>query len=368
MKDRLISLLIFFTLTGMGYGTGTNGGSSGPSTSVSSYPDSNVILTIKAVGDIVPCSDFPAGKFSRPAGYDSLFDPVAPLLSGGDLTLCNFEGPITTTQGCAKKIRPGHPVFAFRYPPKITESMLRRAGFNLAHIANNHILDFGTTGMDDTIRNFNAAGIDCAGVRGQILYRNINGLKVAVIGFNYFGWLFNDVHEIPADVQLVSQARTNADIVVITMHAGAEGETALHVKGVEEKAFGEQRGNVRVFARKMIDAGADCVIGFSPHVLRGMEMYKGKVIAYSLGNFLGYGGALRSDGIRKNSVILELKIRMNGRFVSGRIIPVTMGPTCIPGPDDGRKAPIKMINDLSVADFPSSEMKITPEGELIKSP
>jgi hypothetical protein len=322
-------------------------------------------LTVKATGDVVPYSDFPAGKFRKPANYEELLDPVQPLLAGADIVLCNFEGPVTKYTVCSKTIRPGRPVFAFRYPPGITENLLKRAGFTVAHIANNHDLDFGSTGMNDTVRNLASAGITCTGFRDRITYRTINGIRTAMIGFNYFGGPFNDLHDTGSAVRLVKQARTNADIVIISLHAGAEGPLATHVTGVEERFHGEYRGNVREFSRMMVDQGADCVIGFGSHVLRGMEMYKGKIIAYSLGNFLGFGGALSRESVRSNSVVLELKMDVKAALISARLIPVRMGPGSIPEPASGT-APLDMVRRLSETDFPSSEMVLMPDGSLVR--
>ena len=90
--------------------------------------------------------------------------------------------------------------------------------------------------------------------------------------------------------------------MVVAIHAGAEGTAAQHLTGQDEIYGGENRGNPEAFARMAIDAGADLVIGSGPHVLRGMEMYRRRLIAYSLGNFAGYhnfglDGALADSGV-----------------------------------------------------------------------
>src|SRR4029079_4437742 len=79
-----------------------------------------------------------------------------------------------------------------------------------------------------------------------------------------------------------------ADLVVVTMHAGAEGSDHQHVRPGNECFLGENRGNSVAFAHSVVRAGADLVVGTGPHVLRGMEWYRGRLIAYSLGNFAGY--------------------------------------------------------------------------------
>ena len=87
---------------------------------------------------------------------------------------------------------------------------------------------------------------------------------------------------------LVARAAAQADVVVVFFHAGAEGSDQTHVPAGPETAFGEYRGDSRHFARVAIDAGADLVLGSGPHVLRGLELYRGRLIAYSLGNLAGY--------------------------------------------------------------------------------
>ena len=87
---------------------------------------------------------------------------------------------------------------------------------------------------------------------------------------------------------LIQRAAEQADIVVAFFHAGAEGADKTHVPRGPESAFGEYRGDSRRFARIAIDAGADLVLGSGPHVLRGLELYKNRLIAYSLGNLAGY--------------------------------------------------------------------------------
>src|SRR5262249_15134032 len=147
-------------------------------------------------------------------------------------------------------------------------------------------------------------------------------IKVAILGFapyNYDANLLN----LPAAADLIRQARQEAQIVVVYMHAGAEGATADHVTGNEEIYLGEDRGNAEAFAHMAIDAGASLVIASGPHVLRGMQFYKGRLIAYSLGNFAGYGN-FASGGDRSMSVIFRATLSSSGQFKSARIYPVTL--------------------------------------------
>ena len=113
-----------------------------------------------------------------------------------------------------------------------------------------------------------------------------DGRRIAFVGFSSYAWSasINDFAGVGA---LVRRAARRADLVVAFFHGGAEGAGKVHVPHGYETAFGENRGNLRRFARRAVDAGADLVLGSGPHVLRGMELYRGRLIAYSLGNLTG---------------------------------------------------------------------------------
>src|SRR5438477_12763364 len=110
-----------------------------------------------------------------------------------------------------------------------------------------------------------------------------------------------------------------ADVVVVYMHAGAEGSAALHVTGGEETYAGEDRGNPKAFAHMAVGAGADLVIASGPHVLRGMEFYRGRLIAYSLGDFAGYRN-FSTVGTLGQSCVLRVRLRGDGTFEWGRVV------------------------------------------------
>ena len=112
---------------------------------------------------------------------------------------------------------------------------------------------------------------------------------------------------LPAARTLIERAWREAQVVVVYMHAGAEGSGADHVTGREEHYLGEDRGNPEAFAHMAIDAGASLVIASGPHVLRGMQFYKGHLIAYSLGNFTGYRN-FATGGDLDTSVILHVTL------------------------------------------------------------
>ena len=108
------------------------------------------------------------------------------------------------------------------------------------------------------------------------------------MGFSPYPWSA-PLNDIPAAADLVRRAARRADVVIVLMHAGAEGADQIHTPYGTQYFFGEDRGNVRAFAHAMVKAGADLVFGSGPHVIRGIERYRDRLIAYSLGNFAGWG-------------------------------------------------------------------------------
>ena len=107
------------------------------------------------------------------------------------------------------------------------------------------------------------------------------------------------------------RARRRASLVVVIIHAGAEGAGALHTPHGSEFFVGENRGNPRAFAHAVVDAGASLVVGSGPHVIRGVERYRGRMIAYSLGNFVGYH-TLAGGGVLSDSAILRVTLGADG--------------------------------------------------------
>jgi poly-gamma-glutamate capsule biosynthesis protein CapA/YwtB (metallophosphatase superfamily) len=229
-------------------------------------------------------------------------------------------------------------------------------------MANNHALDFGKVGFRDTVNNLAAVGIETLGHKNQILYKQVRNVPVAMIGFTTYD-IYNSMHDLETAKALVDEARKNANLIIISMQAGAEGTGAMHVKNQTEYFYGEDRGNSMKFARTMIDAGADLVIGHGPHVPRAMEIYKGKLIAYSLGNFLGYR-TLSTEGETGYSMILEVKMNSYGELVGGKVIPVRMNKQGIPQIDQ-HFTTVSLLRYLIKNDFPQKPMKINNKGEIV---
>ncbi|MBD6618170.1 CapA family protein [Komarekiella sp. 'clone 1'] len=316
-------------------------------------------ITIKAVGDIIPGTNFPNYRLPR-LSNQLLPRSVRGYLQGSDILFGNLETSLTNYPYTTKDISRGQ-VFAFRSPPAYAQ-LFAEAGFNVFNMANNHAMDFGKVGFQDTINNLKAVGIATLGHKNQILYKKANNIPIAMIGFSPYN-MYNSIHDLAAAQTLVTQAKNNAQIVVISMHAGAEGTEAIHLKNQTEFFYGENRGNSIKFARTMVDAGADLVLGHGPHVPRAMEIYKGKLIAYSLGNFLGYR-TLSTNAQTGDSMILEVKLNSAGDLVSSKIIPIRMDRQGIPHIDQLFQT-VKLMRYLNNQAFPNNPVKITNKEEIL---
>ncbi|MFJ3642334.1 CapA family protein [Streptomyces sp. NPDC090108] len=311
-------------------------------------------VRIAAVGDVVMGSlpdDLP------PDDGASFFEPVEDLLRG-DVVLGNLEGTLTTGGSSKCEYIGGPNCFAFRAPPSYGHR-LKQAGFTAMNVANNHIDDFGEEGRRDTFDALRSVGLPFTGRLGQITVQRVHGVRVALVGFAPDEGA-NDLTDIPAAKRLVARAAAAADLVVVTMHAGAEGSDRTHVEPGTEYFAGEDRGDSHRFSRAVIDAGADLVVGSGPHVMRGMEFYRGRLIAYSLGNFSGYkvlglGGTLSTSGV------LQVTLHADGSYASGRLRPTRIVP---PGtPDQGGDA-IGLVSSMSDEDFGPSAARISEEGTI----
>lgn len=309
-------------------------------------------LTIAAVGDIAlaPSADGGAGFFS--GGIR--------LALAADLTLGNLEG--TLAGSGASRCRPGSPdCYAFRAPPAYAR-LLSRAGFTVLSLANNHAVDFGPEAQAETVGALGRAGIRASGRPGQIAYLRAGRARVAVLGFAPYPWA-QDLRDIAGAVALVRRASAHADLVVVSVHAGAEGAEHRHVRPGVEWFLGESRGNAVAFAHAVVRAGADLVVGHGPHVLRGIEWYRGRLIAYSLGNFLG-NGTLSIAGPAGMSAVLRVTLRPDGSWVRGTLVPVRLVPPGLPRLDNG-KSVHTAVRTLSRQDFGRNAVRVTARGRLL---
>jgi hypothetical protein len=318
-------------------------------------PAEPATVTLNWVGDMA----FSSRQGLPPRRGRGVFSRVAPHLRGGDITTGNLEGTLGRG-GRSKCERVGRNCHAFQAPSSYAR-VFRRAGFEVLNLANNHSHDFGATGLRQTLAALRRAGIAHTGLVGEIRVRQVGQLRVAFLGFAPYEWA-SSLLDIPAARRLVARASRRADVVVVFIHAGAEGARALHTPRGPETAFGENRGETRRFAHAVVDAGADAVLGSGPHVLRGIECYHRGVIAYSLGNFAGYR-TLSVAGVLSLSGVLRLKIDENGRLVTGRLLPVRLARPGLPRRDPTGDS-IRLVRRLSQEDFGQRACRISGRGAI----
>ena len=314
------------------------------------------VVAIVATGDIVMGST----PKLPPDGGRSFFSDVQTDLAG-DVVLGNLEGTLSTG-GSSKCGAASTNCFAFQTPPSYAR-WLERAGFTVMNLANNHAFDFGQAGLQQTIAALRSAGLLHTGRPNQITIQKVGDIRVATVGFAPYPWAAS-LTDIAAAKQLVRAAGRISDVVVVTMHAGAEGRDRQHVHRGTERFLGENRGDPMRFAHAVVDAGADLVVGSGPHVLRGMEWYKGRLIAYSLGNFAGYD-VFSLGGPLSTSAILRVTLDGAGRFEAGSLVPTHMVGAGLPALDPSEAAH-GLVRTLSREDFGRHGVKVSPEGVLTR--
>ena len=220
-------------------------------------------------------------------------------MSDCHLAFCNLESPITahtamTPGKTMESIKSGRD-YILRSPPS-SAGLLKQAGFDVVGLANNHMMDFRSVGLMDTLKlldkfkiKYCGAGADIAAAHSPVILKR-NGVKVGFVSYSEivprlaiagpktpgiagisYPTTTADVNNLLASIK--AARNQGAEIVVVSLHWGKEGSSGMEAYQ-------------RRISRKLLDGGADCIIGHHPHVLRCVQTYKGKVIAYSLGNFI----------------------------------------------------------------------------------
>jgi hypothetical protein len=319
-------------------------------------PPPGAKVRIRAVGDVMLGTTVPEG-YLPPEGASSVIAGVRPLLEDADLTFVNLEGPLCDN-GTTKKCRSSGNCYAFRSPTAYGQ-VLKDAGVDIASTANNHSGDFGELCRRETEATLDALGIPWSGPPGTVATIERNGLRIGMVAF-HTSPSCNHLNNLTTATALVRSAAAEHDLVVVSFHGGAEGGKALHVPQGREMFFGEDRGDLRTFTRAVVDAGAHLVLGHGPHVARGMEFYKGRLIAYSMGNFATYG-RFNLKGPQGLGMVLEVELDGQGRFQSGRILPTRQVDKglAVPDPDGGV---ISLVRELTTTDFPGTGARIAEDG------
>ncbi len=257
-------------------------------------------VTISFVGDCtLGCfqgSDNQFGKYYAQNGADYFMSKVRQIFIDDDITCVNLEGPLTENPQILKKQYPikGEPWYV---------NVLKGSGIEVCNLANNHIMDCGEKGFLDTVNVLENNDIHVCGE--QHISRIVtNGATVFFLG--YHGWEDTPSirKQISDDIKACKDSYKNS-IVCVQFHWGEERKYYPNTT---------QTG----LAHCAIDSGADCVVGAHPHVIQGIEKYRGKVIAYSLGNFCFGANNNPSD---KDTIILRQTYKNDGKIIKTEVIP-----------------------------------------------
>jgi len=359
-----------------------------PPVEVAAPPRHYAPVRLAFVGDInLGTLTLPDGV--PPDGGRSLFAAARSALTG-DLVVGNFEGVLAdsgTSYKCdqtgravggtapppepepspSKPRRPARPQLCYAFlTPTHLAGRLVDAGFSHLNLANNHANDFGPEGRASTESVLQGLGLTVYGPTGQVaidtVRRGDSLTVVGLIGFTTYPFAY-DLLDIERSAAVVDSIRPLVDLLVVTFHGGAEGAMAVHTPEAAESLGGEPRGELRRWARAVIDAGADAVVGHGPHVPRGIEFHQGKPIAYSLGNFLTYRG-FNLTGPSGLTAVLQLEFDPHRRFVRGRLVPMVQLPLRGPLPDPDA-ATLDLVRRLSSEDFGPSGARVEPDGTIL---
>ena len=316
-------------------------------------------ISIAAVGDMMIGTDFPENHLPDDDGVSFLAD-VAPVIAAADIAFGNLEGVLLDGGEAAKKCSNPKACYLFRSPTRYAD-YYRDAGFDVLSLANNHARDFGEEGRTSSMQAIAERGMHHTGREGDFASIDMGEIKVAVLAYAVTK-NSNMLLDYERAFATIAEFAANHDIVMVSFHGGAEGIDATHVPFAEEEYYGEPRGDVVWFARGAVDAGADLVVGHGPHVVRAMERYKGRLIAYSLGNFATYYG-ISVAGIKGIAPILTVVLDGNGVFLEGTITSTVQLRPAGPSLDEKQRA-LSLIRGFSLEDFGSPGLRFEADGRI----
>ncbi len=331
---------------------------------LSVFGQDSKIVSIIGVGDMMLGTNYPSKVYLPKNGGSDLLANVHKILSDADVTFGNLEGTMFDGEGTPKTCNDSSKCYVFKSPASYVRHF-SDAGFDVLSIANNHSGDFGPAGRRGTKAVLKNAGIAFAGLEDtdETAIFERNGLKFGFCAFAPNSGTCG-VRKIERAKDIVCSLEKQSDIVIVSFHGGAEGADNQHVKKQTEMFLGEDRGNVNKFAHAVIDAGADVVFGHGPHVTRAVELYKGRFIAYSLGNFCTYG-RFSLTGPSGISPIIKVFTDEKGEFIKGEITATYQQKTHGPKLDPEKRV-IAKIRELTKADFPDAGLDISVNGIITK--
>lgn len=318
---------------------------------VDTLPDT---ISFSIVGDLMVGSSYPAKAYLPLEEEGNILQYAMPLLQETDLRIGNLESAVSDSAKVFKNCGNSTQCFAFRTPYK-QAMWYKEAGFEYLNLANNHSYDFGLKGVTHTLAFLDSANIKTSGVPQRVFDTlTVRNTKIGFVSFApHTGCL--DMNDDSLVMATIAEVRPLCQLLVVFFHGGGEGSARTHTPKGREFFLGQNRGDVRHFAHMCINNGADLVIGSGPHVVRGMERYKGKLVAYSLGNFATYH-QFNLKYPNNIAPLLRVKITSEGNLVEHKVFSFLQEGEGIPKPDTTSKA-FKMIRTLSAEDFKYSAVE-----------
>lgn len=311
---------------------------------------SNQGLSFVGVGDMMLGTHSPSADYLPPNNDPwPLLKEVAPVFADADVVFGNLEGAFLDVGDVFKRCKDISACYAFKTPTSFAP-VLSKVGFDFLSIANNHIRDFGPAGLSTTRNILDSLNIAYAGLIDKpSVIKEIGGKIIGMCAFSPNTGTAK-IGDIETAARIVSELKKQCDYVIVSFHGGAEGKSHMHVTRQTETFYGENRGNVYEFSHAMIDAGADVIFGHGPHVPRSIEIYKGRFIAYSLGNFCTYS-RFNLSGANGLTPVVQIWTNGEGEFVKGKIHAYHqikgLGTLRDPG-----NAVVYKMKDLTKIDFP----------------
>lgn len=266
-------------------------------------------ITISAAGDVTMGRDAVTTYYNsfdhivevQKKDYSYFMKNVKPIFENDDLTIVNLEGPLTTAAYMAEK------QYRFKGNPAYTE-VLKQGSIEVVNLANNHMFDYLDQGYFDTVSNLSEANIGYSGFEHKYL-TEIKGIKIGIFGFA--GWDASKQKKSDIKKAVEDLKSRGANLIIASFHWGEE---RTYTPNPTQKELG----------RYCIDIGVDLVLGHHPHVVQGIETYKGKSIVYSLGNFCFGGNKNPSD---KDAYIYQHSFSFKDNVLqmeTGQVIPISI--------------------------------------------
>jgi hypothetical protein len=289
---------------------------------------------------------------------EALVAPLGPLVADADVVFVNVEGAIGDGPA-PPKCRPGSTrCYAFRQDVRAATALRRLApeAVVVGNVANNHAMDASAAGFVETVDHLRAAGVRVTGADTlPTLLPLAWGDTLAVLGFSTFS-AGPDARDLAGVRRLVARAAARYDVVVVSVHMGAEGVSAQRTRDVTETFAGEDRGNPVAFAETAVDAGASVVFGHGPHVLRAMEWRGDALVVYSLGNLLTHGPFSLEEPLNRGAFVC-VRFGSRGGVVQADVRSTRQSRPGIVVPDSTSRAAV-LVDSLSALDFPMTGVQV----------